>query len=96
MKKELNKYREILDFGSQHGSDVWKEDCDEEQMGSAGDAFLEISQIFLRRMKQAELAEYLLSGKLLGQPYTRLTKMKNDFTLVYVLSHRTTCSSLSA
>lgn len=66
MKKELKKYRKILDFGSQHGSGVWKEeDCDEEQMGSAGDAFLEISQIFLRRMKQAELAEYLQSGKFL-------------------------------
>lgn len=68
MKKELKKYREILDIGSQHGSDVWKQDCDEEQMGSAGDSFLEISQIFLRRMKQAELAEYLQSGKILWQP----------------------------
>lgn len=85
MKKELKKYRKILDFGSQHGSGVWKEeDCDQEQMGSAGDAFLEISQIFLRRMKQAELAEYLQSGKFLWQPQTRPSKIENYSTLLFV------------
>lgn len=86
MKKELKKYRKILDFGSQHGSDVWKEeDCDEEEMGGAGDAFLEISQIFLRRMKQAELAEYLQSGKFLWQPQSRPSKFENNFNILFVL-----------
>lgn len=86
MKKELKKYRRILDFGSEHSLDIGKEeDCDEEQMRSAGDAFLEISQFFLRRMKQAELAEDLQSGKILEQPQTRPSKMENDFTLVFVL-----------
>lgn len=64
MKKELKKYREILYLGSQRPSDVWKEEGgDDKQVKSAGEAFLEISQIFLRRMKYAELAEYLQSGK---------------------------------
>lgn len=64
MKKELKKYREILVLGSQQPSDFWKEEGgDDKQVKSAREAFLEISQIFLRRMKQVELAEYLQSGK---------------------------------
>lgn len=64
MKRQLKKYREMLNLGSQSCSDVWEEEgSDEEQSSSAGEAFLEILQIFLRRMEQVELAEYLQSGK---------------------------------
>lgn len=68
MKNELKKYRKKLNSDFQPCSEGGEEegDDDQEQVRSTSQAFLEIAQNFLRRMKQAELAECLQSGKNVG------------------------------
>lgn len=89
MKNELKKYRKKLNSDFQQCSEDGEEegDDDQEQMRSAGKAFLEIVQNFLRRMKQAELAECLQSGKNVGHVPGHTSRAKRCFDLLWLCLH---------
>ena len=68
VKRELRNIKQILSSGSSechqsHRDEVVMEGEEEEQRRSSREAFLKITLHFLRRMKQEELADCLLSSK---------------------------------
>lgn len=89
MKNELKKYRKKLNSDFQQCSEDGEEEGedDQEQVRSAGQAFLEIAQNFLRRMKQAELAECLQSGKNVGHVSEHTSRAKRCFDLLWSCLH---------
>ena len=63
MKTELKKMKEVLGPDYPGWSDRQSEDEEEEQRRKSREAFLKITVNFLRRMKQENLADLLLSSK---------------------------------
>ena len=63
MKNELKKMQRVLSSDYRELLEIQKEDEEEEQRKSSREAFLKITQHFLRRMKQEALADRLQSSK---------------------------------
>ncbi|XP_076581063.1 NLR family CARD domain-containing protein 3-like isoform X2 [Chaetodon auriga] len=89
VKNELKNFQKVLSSDYQEYSESWREDEEvlegegEEQRRSSREAFLKITQHFLRRMKEEELADCLQSKYLAICQHKLKSNLKEKFQCVF-------------